>query len=192
MQPLGNDRWEASFQVTELGFYLYTVEAWVNHFKSWQRDFQKKVDAEQDVSIDLLIAAQLIEKSSTRAAEKDREQLIELAQFLKAPEETQLKIQLALDKDLAKVLFKYPDKSTATRYERELSVLVSDIVMPGAMDGRRLADLAKRRRPGLRVVLVTGYADGMDVQGGRYRSFTLLRKPCTKEELAAAIETAPQ
>jgi signal transduction histidine kinase len=74
----------------------------------------------------------------------------------------------------------------------ELSVLVSDIVMPGAMDGRRLADLAKQRRPGLRVVLVTGYADGLDLQGGRHRSFTVLRKPCTKEELAAAIETAPQ
>jgi signal transduction histidine kinase/CheY-like chemotaxis protein len=74
----------------------------------------------------------------------------------------------------------------------ELSVLVSDIVMPGTMDGRRLAHLAKQRRPGLRVVLVTGYADGLNVQGGRHRWFTLLRKPCTKEELAAAIETAPQ
>jgi CheY-like chemotaxis protein len=74
----------------------------------------------------------------------------------------------------------------------ELSVLVSDIVMPGAMDGRRLAELAKQRRPKLRVVLVTGYADGLDVQDGQYRTFTVLRKPCTKEELAAAIETAPQ
>jgi signal transduction histidine kinase len=74
----------------------------------------------------------------------------------------------------------------------ELSVMVSDIVMPGAMDGRRLAGLAKQRRPGLRIVLVTGYADGLDVQGGAHRSFTLLRKPCTKEELAAAIESAPQ
>jgi CheY-like chemotaxis protein len=75
---------------------------------------------------------------------------------------------------------------------RELSVLVSDIVMPGVMDGRRLAHLAKQRRPGLRVVLVTGYAEELDVQNGRQRSFTVLRKPCTKEELAAAIETAPQ
>jgi signal transduction histidine kinase len=71
----------------------------------------------------------------------------------------------------------------------ELSVLVSDIVMPGAMDGRRLAQLAKQKRPGLRVVLVTGYAEGMNAQGGRHQSFTVLRKPCTKEELAAAIET---
>jgi signal transduction histidine kinase len=74
----------------------------------------------------------------------------------------------------------------------ELSVLVSDIVMPGAMDGRRLAALAKQMRPELRVVLVTGYTEGLDVHGGRHRSFTMLRKPCTKEELAAAIETAPQ
>lgn len=75
---------------------------------------------------------------------------------------------------------------------KELSVLVSDIVMPGAMDGRRLAELAKQRRPALRVVLVTGYAEGLDAHGGRHRAFTVLRKPCTKEELAAAIETAPQ
>jgi len=74
----------------------------------------------------------------------------------------------------------------------ELSVLISDIVMPGAMDGRRLADLAKQIRPDLRVVLVTGYAEGLDMHGGRHRSFTVLRKPCTKEELAAAIDTAPQ
>jgi CheY-like chemotaxis protein len=74
----------------------------------------------------------------------------------------------------------------------ELSVLVSDIVMPGAMDGRHLAQLAKQRRPGLRVVLVTGYAGELEVQAGRHQAFTVLRKPCTKEELAAAIETAPQ
>jgi CheY-like chemotaxis protein len=73
----------------------------------------------------------------------------------------------------------------------ELSVLVSDIVMPGAMDGRTLAELAKERRPELRVVLITGYAEGLEKQGGRHRAFTVLRKPCTKEELAEAIETAP-
>jgi signal transduction histidine kinase len=73
----------------------------------------------------------------------------------------------------------------------ELSVLVSDIVMPGAMDGRDLAHLAKQKRPGLRVVLVTGYAEGLDVRGGRHGLFTVLQKPCTTDELSAAIETAP-
>jgi CheY-like chemotaxis protein len=73
----------------------------------------------------------------------------------------------------------------------QVSVLVSDIVMPGAINGRRLAKLAKQRRPGLRVVLVTGFADGVEVQGAQDRSFTLLRKPSTKDELAAAIEAPP-
>lgn len=73
----------------------------------------------------------------------------------------------------------------------ELSVLVTDVVMPGVMDGRRLAELAKQRRPELRVVLVTGYADGAEGQTGRLRSFALLRKPCTREQLAEAIEAAP-
>ena len=72
----------------------------------------------------------------------------------------------------------------------ELGVLVSDIVMPGAMDGRRLAALARERRPDLRTVLVTGYADGLDTQADR--PFALLRKPCTKEELAAAIAATPR
>ena len=72
----------------------------------------------------------------------------------------------------------------------ELAVLVSDIVMPGAMDGRRLAALARQRRPDLRVVLVTGYADGLDTQADR--PFALLRKPCTREELAAAIAATPK
>ncbi len=73
-----------------------------------------------------------------------------------------------------------------------ISILVSDIVMPGAMDGRRLALLAKRRRPALRVVLVTGYAEGLGGQTDGYRPFSVLRKPCTKEELGAAIEAAPR
>jgi CheY-like chemotaxis protein len=74
----------------------------------------------------------------------------------------------------------------------ELSVLVTDIVMPGAMDGRRLAELARQRRPELRVVLVTGYAEGLEGERDRLRPFTVVRKPCTKEELAAAIEGAPR
>jgi signal transduction histidine kinase/CheY-like chemotaxis protein len=72
----------------------------------------------------------------------------------------------------------------------ELAVLVSDIIMPGAMDGRRLAALARQRRPELRVVLVTGYAEGLDEAADR--PFTLLHKPCTKEELAAAIASPPR
>src|SRR5260370_546471 len=35
MKPLGNDRWSARFTVTDLGFWRYTVQGWIDHFKSW-------------------------------------------------------------------------------------------------------------------------------------------------------------
>lgn len=73
----------------------------------------------------------------------------------------------------------------------ELSVLVSDIVMPGAMDGRQLARLARQMRPDVRVVLITGHAEGLESWNEAERRITILRKPCTKEELSAAIEEMP-
>lgn len=43
----------------------------------------------------------------------------------------------------------------------ELSLVVTDVIMPG-MDGVALAREAQRRRPGLPVLLMTGYAAGKD------------------------------
>lgn len=42
MLPSENDRWQAVFEVTDIGSYEYTIEGWVDHFKSWQRDLGKK------------------------------------------------------------------------------------------------------------------------------------------------------
>jgi len=42
MELLSNDRWRASFVVSKLGRYLYTIEAWPNRFKTWQQDIVRK------------------------------------------------------------------------------------------------------------------------------------------------------
>jgi starch synthase (maltosyl-transferring) len=60
MQPLVNDRWQGSFEVQELGRYFYTVSAWVDHFKTWSRALAKRVEANQDVTIELIIGADMI------------------------------------------------------------------------------------------------------------------------------------
>ena len=74
MELLGNDRWRASFCVKELGIYHYTVQGWVDHFKSWSRDLAKRVQAGQDVSVDLLIGAELVEGAGKQAAAKQENQ----------------------------------------------------------------------------------------------------------------------
>src|SRR5687768_3124148 len=47
---LDNDSWGASFRVTELGEYEYTVEGWVDRFGTWLKGLIAKADAGQDVS----------------------------------------------------------------------------------------------------------------------------------------------
>ena len=71
MEFLVNDRWRGSFQVTELGRYRYTLIAWADHFKTWRRDLAKKVEAGQDVLVDLLVGARLIEEAGRRASKAE-------------------------------------------------------------------------------------------------------------------------
>src|SRR5256885_15343538 len=66
MEPLENDRWPGSFTGTELGTYGFTVRAWVDRFATWRRDLEKKVDAGQDVRVDLLTGAELVEGAIER------------------------------------------------------------------------------------------------------------------------------
>ena len=62
LTPLDNDSWGASFTVTELGEYEYTVEGWVDRFGTWLRDLLAKAAAGQDVSSELQEGAELIEE----------------------------------------------------------------------------------------------------------------------------------
>ena len=66
-----NDRGRGEFSVGEIGTCLYTIEAWVDHFKSWRRNLKKKLDANQDASVDLLVGANLIEAAAGRTGAAD-------------------------------------------------------------------------------------------------------------------------
>ena len=61
LTPLDNDRWTATFSVTELGTYQYTVEGWTDRFGTWLKGLIAKHEAGQDVASDLLEGAQLAE-----------------------------------------------------------------------------------------------------------------------------------
>ena len=61
LSDLGNDRWGASFAVTEPGEYEYTVEAWIDRFGTWSAGVIAKAEAGQDVTSELLEGAPLAE-----------------------------------------------------------------------------------------------------------------------------------
>jgi starch synthase (maltosyl-transferring) len=119
MTPKGNDSWEASFPVSTLGRYFYTVRAWIDRFQTWRADLKKRLAAGQEVSVELLIGAQLIEQAAARAEGAEAEELRASAAALRAGDSA-----AADSDDLAAVIRGYPDLSTAAVYERELAVTV--------------------------------------------------------------------
>jgi PAS domain S-box-containing protein len=72
-----------------------------------------------------------------------------------------------------------------------IDLLFTDIVMPGTMNGRQLADEARRRRPGIKVLFTSGYAENAIVHHGRLDpGVLLLAKPYRKQQLAQMIRAA--
>ncbi|MDE2376840.1 MAG: PAS domain S-box protein [Bradyrhizobium sp.] len=72
-----------------------------------------------------------------------------------------------------------------------IDLLFTDVIMPGQMNGRQLADEAARRRPQLKTLFTSGYTHNAIVHHGRLDSgVLLLAKPYRKSELARMIRTA--
>ena len=117
MEPLGNDRWRASFRTEKPGQYIYTLSAWVDLFQTWYSDFLKRVGAQQDVTIDLQIGTGLLKSAAGRANGPDAQKLREVAAQLR-PE--------SVDDRLAKLACAHADRSNATHH-RELRVTVDTV-----------------------------------------------------------------
>jgi PAS domain S-box-containing protein len=73
------------------------------------------------------------------------------------------------------------------RSERPIDLLVSDVGLPGGLNGRQVADAGRVLRPGLKVILITGYA-GAGLEGaGLGPDMRLLAKPFDLDRFHAAV-----
>jgi starch synthase (maltosyl-transferring) len=124
MEPLGNDRWRAAFPTVRLGEYLYTVAGWIDHFDTWRSDLEKRIEAGQDVRVDLLNGAQLIEEAAERSGRDDADVLRRWALELRQAKDSEAARDVAMDPALAALMGQHLDPAMETRYERELRVTV--------------------------------------------------------------------
>jgi CheY-like chemotaxis protein len=70
----------------------------------------------------------------------------------------------------------------------QLDLLITDVGLPGGLNGRQIADAARAGRPGLRVLLVTGYAESQVLEPGRLDpGMRVLTKPFSTAALEACI-----
>ena len=70
----------------------------------------------------------------------------------------------------------------------QFDLLFTDVIMPGGMNGRELAEEVARLRPGTRVLFKSGYTEDAIVHHGRLDPrVALLNKPYRKKDLAEKL-----
>jgi CheY-like chemotaxis protein len=70
-----------------------------------------------------------------------------------------------------------------------IDLLITDVGLPGGMNGRQVADAARASRPNLKVLFITGYAENAVVGSGRLeKGMFVITKPFQMEALAARIK----
>jgi starch synthase (maltosyl-transferring) len=122
-----NDRWRGAFRVDEEGLYAYTIQAWVDRFLSWRQGLSKKVLAAQEVSVDLLAGAEILEDLIPKATGEDAGRLPKWVKVLRSSGAETARLDAAMDEELAAVAGRCPERKWATVYGRELRVVVEPV-----------------------------------------------------------------
>jgi DNA-binding response OmpR family regulator len=72
----------------------------------------------------------------------------------------------------------------------KIDLLITDVGLPGGMNGKELADEGRKHRPDLKVLFITGYAENAAVTNGRLEpGMHVLSKPFPIDKLAARIRS---
>lgn len=116
---VGNDVWHSSFIVKEKGNYIFTVEAWVDHFETWYDGFKKKAEAKVDVTLELLEGANYL-KSLADQSQRVKHYAGVLSQQGNYAEA----VSSVLSQEFAELVHDHPYVSFPTRYEKEFVVYV--------------------------------------------------------------------
>ena len=120
MTPLVNDRWRAELRVERLGFYFFTVEAWVDHFLTWHRDLQKR--EKSDFAVQLQIGLEMIRAATSRAKGRDRKRLAHFVEVLEGDDELEDKVHDVKSDELLDLMWRYSDRRHATRLDCEYAI----------------------------------------------------------------------
>ena len=131
LTPRGNDEWTASFTVSELGIYEYTVEAWIDRYGSWLAELIVKREAGLDVESELLEGAELVESAARlkpgTGHEDEDSLLLRSAAQLRSTTPQQERVALARDPEIVRLTAERADRSTATIYAPTLRVIVDPV-----------------------------------------------------------------
>jgi starch synthase (maltosyl-transferring) len=122
-----NDRWQASFVVEEMGFYEYTIRAWIDPFRTWLRDMHRRIEADKLDRVDFLIGAKMLASAASNTTGDDSERLRTWAKAfeeLPLPEAAEL---IESEFDLVELMDRHSPHQSEVTYDRTFRVRVDRV-----------------------------------------------------------------
>jgi starch synthase (maltosyl-transferring) len=123
MEPMGDDRYHGRFVIEDLVEHRYTVCGWIDRYETWRRDLRKKADAGLDVSVDLLVGAEMVQSAARRATSEDRDVLKAAAKVLAGDDAAEARAT-AFTASLSELMRRHPDRRHQATHDRELRITV--------------------------------------------------------------------
>ncbi|MBX2893910.1 MAG: alpha-1,4-glucan--maltose-1-phosphate maltosyltransferase [Cyclobacteriaceae bacterium] len=118
LAPTYNDEWQACFYVPEKGNYVFTVQAWIDHFETWYDGFKKKALAKVNVTVELAEGVLLLQRLG-----KTNSSLLSIARKLEDKNQ-EVAIAYVLSDEFARIVHQNPLRDNETVYEQEFVVQV--------------------------------------------------------------------
>jgi len=122
MTLLLNDRYQGRFQLAGPGLYSFTIRARVDHYRTWLSDVRKKLEAGEDVSVELEIGRRLIREASGRASSDQARQLEAKSQELAEAASQAEAVRRAGDETLLELMVPHQRTGLDTIYGSVLPV----------------------------------------------------------------------
>lgn len=124
MRYLENDRWEGVFWIETEEDYYYTLEGWVDTFKTWQKALLKKFEADEDIDQELIFGIEYLEKLIYRKKDENAEKIHKFIKKLRELKQNPEAVRWAINEELLSLARNYPNEKSLMSYRKVLQVHV--------------------------------------------------------------------
>jgi starch synthase (maltosyl-transferring) len=129
LTSLGNDRFAAELELTELGAWQFQVHAWVDRFATLREGLRIKHEAGEGVASELLEVASLVHEAAARASGADSAWLAAQAEVITGAQPDSDRVRCAIAAELLSFMARYPDRSLG----------VESVILPLRVERERAA-----------------------------------------------------
>jgi starch synthase (maltosyl-transferring) len=124
MQLVSNDRWSGTVRLRRNARHRYTIEAWRDAIGSWREAITKKLEAEQAVATELAEGRVLLEAALRRSSGADARVIADALAREGRARSDRSRVAALADEALVRAARRHPDRTAATRYRKELPLMV--------------------------------------------------------------------